>query len=103
MDRLFGTPIRELREEANLSQHKLASIAGLTQPALSKIENGSCWPIKQNLGHIGKALGVSTMTYFFCLADNIRDMPPEFWKSFTWDDLIGEEGLEDEYDTNDRK
>ncbi len=101
MDRIFGTPIRKLREKAQLSQRKAASAAGLTQAALSKIENGSFWPSKQSLGRIGKALGVSTMTYFFYLAENIQSMPREFWDSFTWDDLIGEEVLEDENDIYD--
>lgn len=52
-----GRAIRELRKQGSLSQEQLASSAGITQAALSAIENGKR-PGIETLKNISTALGV---------------------------------------------
>jgi DNA-binding XRE family transcriptional regulator len=52
----LGAVIRQLRLDAGLSQHELAQRAGMTQPALSRLERGGTVPTLTVLDRIANAL-----------------------------------------------
>ena len=54
-----GSKIRETRERAGLNQSQFAAICGITQPALSRIENDQRNASPQLLRTIAGQLGVS--------------------------------------------
>jgi transcriptional regulator with XRE-family HTH domain len=63
--RVIGARIRETRLHANLTQEKLAELAGMDRQAVNRIEQGHQSPILDNLLRIADALNVS-------LADLVR-------------------------------
>lgn len=63
------TRIRELREEKNLSQTKLAFQIGMTQSTLSKIENEQCVPDAELIVQLAHYFHVST-DYILYQSDN---------------------------------
>ena len=54
---LIGQAVRERRLERGLSQTQLAASAGMTQPALSRLEAGGTVPTIPVLERIAAALG----------------------------------------------
>lgn len=54
---LIGQAVRERRLELALSQTEVATRAGMTQPALSRLEAGGAIPTIPVLGRIAVALG----------------------------------------------
>ena len=67
MDRILGTAIRLLREQLKLSQFRLAALSGLSQGAISLIEDGNRWPDSTTIAMIGKGLGISPKRFaIFC-------------------------------------
>ncbi len=54
---LIGQTVRERRLALNLTQTELAARAGLTQPALSRLEGGGSVPTIPVLDRIAAALG----------------------------------------------
>ncbi|AEE98054.1 helix-turn-helix domain-containing protein [Mahella australiensis] len=63
--------IKELREEAKISQAELASILGVTQQALSNYENGLREPDLDTINKIANYFGVS-IDYLLCRT-NVRN------------------------------
>ena len=63
------TRIRELREEKNISQTKLALQIGITQSTLSKIENEQCIPDAELIVHMAQHFHVTT-DYILCQSDS---------------------------------
>lgn len=59
-----GDRVKELREQMNISQNKLAKLAGISQAAISILESGKKSPTVDTLGRIAQALGcaVSDLT-----------------------------------------
>ena len=55
----IGVVIKELRRLKGLRQADLASLAGLKQPNLSRIEHGLCVPRTQTMEHIAGGLGMT--------------------------------------------
>jgi transcriptional regulator with XRE-family HTH domain len=55
---LVGEVIRELRNNANLSQEKLAELSNLDRTYISLIERGKRQPTIQTLFKIAKSLGI---------------------------------------------
>jgi transcriptional regulator with XRE-family HTH domain len=55
----LGTAIRAARASANLSMRALAALAGISQPFLSQVENGSATPSLITLYRIANALRIS--------------------------------------------
>lgn len=55
----LGKKIRELRNEAGLSQEKLGEITGLDRTYISGIERGVRNPSIRNIEKLAKAFGVS--------------------------------------------
>lgn len=56
--RAVGTRIRDARLHANLTQEKLAELAGLDRQAINRIEQGHSSPRLDNLIRIADALDV---------------------------------------------
>lgn len=56
----LGKRIRELRKKKELSQSRLAEMAGLNDKYLGEVERGSNNISVKNLGQIAAALGVET-------------------------------------------
>src|SRR5579872_1905122 len=56
----IGDKIKSLREQAGLSQAALARRAGVSQPVIHALENGS-QPSSKKLPQIARALGVSAV------------------------------------------
>jgi transcriptional regulator with XRE-family HTH domain len=56
----LGKRIRELRKKKDLSQSRLAEMAGLNDKYLGEVERGSNNISIKNLGQIATALGVET-------------------------------------------
>jgi ribosome-binding protein aMBF1 (putative translation factor) len=54
---MIGQAVRERRLALNLSQTQVAASAGMTQPALSRLEAGGTVPTIPVLGRIAVALG----------------------------------------------
>ena len=63
--RAIGDRIREVRRDANLTQEKLAELAGMDRQAINRIEQGHQAAIVDNLIRIADALDVP-------LADLVR-------------------------------
>jgi DNA-binding XRE family transcriptional regulator len=57
-DLALGDKLREIRIGRNLTQAEVAKKAGITQPALSRIELGGGVPTLEMLDRIGRAMGV---------------------------------------------
>ncbi|WP_232320109.1 helix-turn-helix domain-containing protein [Herbidospora daliensis] len=54
----LGDRLREVRVARNLTQAEVAARAGISQPALSRIELGGGIPTLEMLDRIGRAMGV---------------------------------------------
>lgn len=63
--RTIGERIRAARLDANLTQEKLADLAGMDRQAVNRIEQGHASPLLDNLIRIAEALGTP-------LADLVR-------------------------------
>lgn len=83
MDRIFGTVIRQIREEQNLSQSEAARISGLSQSVWSRLEDGTSWPRKRTITLLCRALNVSAQDFFLNLATHIQGI--EGWREWEWD------------------
>ena len=57
--RLFGERLRELRTERNLSQERLAELAGLDRNYIGQIERAERNVALVNIVRIAKALGIA--------------------------------------------
>ena len=55
--RVIGERIRAARLDANLTQEKLADLAGMDRQAVNRIEQGHASPLLDNLIRIAEALG----------------------------------------------
>jgi transcriptional regulator with XRE-family HTH domain len=56
--RQFGERMRELRETAGISGKRLAVVAGVTQPTISKIETGKMLPSVEMVTRLAEAIGL---------------------------------------------
>jgi DNA-binding XRE family transcriptional regulator len=57
-DLRLGDQLRAIRRSRNLTQKEVAERAGITQPALSRIELGGGVPDLETLRRLGNAMGV---------------------------------------------
>lgn len=62
--REIGLKIKQLRQQAGLSQEKLAEMVGVTFQQIQKYENGHTTLNVLKLQHIAKALKVSVTEFF---------------------------------------
>jgi transcriptional regulator with XRE-family HTH domain len=72
-DNVFGLRLRELREQAGLTQPQLAEAAGLSTRSISRMETGeqhATWP---NVQRLAAALSVTTDSFGTAPAG---DLPP---------------------------
>lgn len=65
--------LKELRKKENLTQEKLASMAGISQNHLSQIETGKCMPALDTAVSIAKALNATVNDL---LVDHTKSNPP---------------------------
>jgi transcriptional regulator with XRE-family HTH domain len=70
--RNLGLAIRQIREDRNLSQERLAEMAGLHRTYVSSVERGHRNVSIENIHKIAKALGVS-MTEVIQLCEDRLD------------------------------
>ena len=70
--RNLGHAIRQIREDRNLSQERLAELAGLHRTYVSSVERGRRNVSVENIHKIAKALGVS-MTEVIQLCEDRLD------------------------------
>ncbi len=62
--RYIGRIIHLIRKEKGMRQSELASLTGLKQPNLSRIENGLVSPRQNTLEKIARALGVEVSVFY---------------------------------------
>jgi transcriptional regulator with XRE-family HTH domain len=74
--RALGHAIRQVREDRNLSQERLAELAGLHRTYVSSVEQGRRNLSAENIHKIAKALGVS-MTELVQLCEDRLDASKE--------------------------
>ncbi|MBQ2615470.1 MAG: helix-turn-helix transcriptional regulator [Synergistaceae bacterium] len=74
MDRAFGNTIRSLREELNLTQADLAKATGLSQSAISRLEDGSRWPRKGTLLRVCNAFKLTIDELFSHATNELRKL-----------------------------
>lgn len=60
----LGERIKQLRKEANISQEKLAEIAGLDRTYINSVENGKRNISIINIEKIANAFGITLMDFF---------------------------------------
>ena len=64
MHRYVGRVVHLIRQEKGLKQSELASLTGLKQPNLSRIENALVEPRQATLQRVAKALGVAVEEFY---------------------------------------
>lgn len=79
----LGSALRSVRERRGLTQRGLAQRAGLSDAAISKIENGRRLPDGSSLSHIMAALAIDLHELALVLDEvngRVGSVPaPEFW------------------------
>ena len=68
MDRIYANVMVQFRKQAHLSQKSLAKKMGVTQSAISKIEDGSNKPKPKTILKFCKTLGISGNEFFLLMA-----------------------------------
>ncbi len=74
LQRAIGLAIRQVREDRNLSQERLAELAGLHRTYVSSVEQGHRNISIENIYKIANALGVS-ITELIQLCEDRLDQP----------------------------
>ncbi len=70
LSRKFGMVLQKLRKEANLSQEKLAELAGYDRTYISLLERGLRQPTITTLFDLSKALNISASS----LVKSVEDL-----------------------------
>ena len=73
----IGKGIVAVREKAGINQSQLAVRAGLSQTALSQIENGRSQPSRENLEKIATALNTDVAYISLAAINPAEDMEPD--------------------------
>lgn len=66
----FAARLRQLREEAGISQYELARRSGLTNQSISLLEKGDREPTWDTVRKLARGLGVSVAAF------DVEDEPP---------------------------
>ena len=82
MDRAFGNTIRSLREGLNWIQADLAKATGLSQSAISRLEDGSRWPRKRTLMRVCKALHLPIYELFSLASSDLSKLDAKRWNEY---------------------
>ncbi len=72
----FADRLKELREEAGLSQPQLAEASGLPVGSIRQYEQGRREPYWQVVFKLATALGVSCEAFKDCIGDDRAETPP---------------------------
>ena len=86
MDRAFGNTIRSLREELNWTQADLAKATGLSQSAISRLEDGSRWPRKGTLLRVCNAFKLTIDELFSHATNELRKPDAKRWNEYEKED-----------------
>ncbi|MBR2209654.1 MAG: helix-turn-helix transcriptional regulator [Synergistaceae bacterium] len=68
MDRIYANVMLQFRKESHLTQKSLAKKMGITQSAISKIEDGSNKPTLKTISKFCRTLGISANEFFLLMA-----------------------------------
>jgi transcriptional regulator with XRE-family HTH domain len=60
----FGNQVRRIRKDLNMSQEKLAGLAGIDRAHMGHIERGSASPTLKKIHQIAAALGINVKELF---------------------------------------
>jgi transcriptional regulator with XRE-family HTH domain len=58
INKILGENVKALREQAELTQEKLAEMAGMSVTGLQRLESAERWPRPENLAGVARALGL---------------------------------------------
>lgn len=61
-DRVFADRLKAAMDEENMTQARLASLIGVTQPAISMMLNRKCHPQRATVKKLAEALGIAPKT-----------------------------------------
>ncbi len=81
MDKIFANAMIYFRKKAHLTQSELAIRTGITQSAISKLEDGAYWPNKITISKFCEGVGISGNE--FCLYMGLQLIASAF-KSVIW-------------------
>ena len=81
MDKIFANTMIYFRKRAHLTQSELAIRTGITQSAISKLEDGAYWPNKITISKFCEGVGISGNE--FCLYMGLQLMAIAL-KSVIW-------------------
>ena len=95
MDRIYANVMIQFRKQAHLSQKSLAKKMGVTQSAISKIEDGSNKPKPKTISKFCKTLGISGNEFFLLMAIQL------FVLVFTQEIWLDDDEEEEEINEND--
>ena len=95
MDRIYANVMVQFRKQAHLSQKSLAKKMGVTQSAISKIEDGSNKPKPKTISKFCKTLGISGNEFFLLMAIQL------FVLVFTQEIWLDDDEEEEEINEND--
>ena len=73
MDRFYVNTIRHFRKEANLRQIDVSVLSGISQSQVSKLEDGSRWPIGKTIVRLCRAYGIPTKAFFTYLHQDLGE------------------------------
>ena len=68
MDKIFANTMIYFRKRAHLTQNELAVRTGITQSAISKLEEGSHWPNKITISKFCRGVGISGNEFFLYMS-----------------------------------
>ena len=71
----FGGLVKSQREAKGLTQAQLATLVGVTQPAVAQWENGDGYPEARRVGRLAVAIDVSAEWLLKALADDVEETP----------------------------
>ncbi len=73
IERFYANTIRHFREEAELRQVEVSALTGISQSQVSKLEDGSRWPMGKTIFLLCRAFGITTKAFFTYLHDDLEE------------------------------
>lgn len=79
MDRIYANVFRALRAKAQLTQADVAKLSGLSQSAISRLEDGNRWPSRRTLRILCKVFDISFEDFFSIMSGEIKGLNTDSW------------------------
>ena len=76
----IGKRLKSVRNAKNISTYRLAKMTGISQPVISKLENGNRKADFDMIEKICRALGITLIDFF---SINGQDLSPEYLELLT--------------------